>query len=361
MLRAVMTTPASSPSAPSSASFGVVFDALSFMIDGSRFAVMAADRTTTAIWRREASLFVHPLEHVSNVTAIFFLKAPLHASTAELVFYMQNLEDGAWRHVCRLDNARPTCAVKLPYVPTLAVEALPSLAAPSARGTSAAAAAVHQRTPGYAATPEPVVLRPPTSSTPGNYPAATPPVRHAAIPTTTPTPATAPARPSSSRFRHGADAHAAATPTQQHLPSMPGASAAAAPASDNSRLQRSASVQLRASSTRDIEHIVFEGKMTGPAGLPSDPAELLQLGAQKLGTFKSALEASVSSLKAESSDQASLKGLLRDRWVKLTEEYVTWVQMTLLDPVKAPDLKSERRRLNAMADAIIEKLKSECS
>ena len=91
--------------------------------------------------------------------------------------------------------------------------------------------------------------------------------------------------------------------------------------------------------------------MTGPAGLPSDPAELLQLGAQKLGTFKSALEASVSSLKAESSDQASLKGLLRDRWVKLTEEYVTWVQMTLLDPVKAPDLKSERRRLNAMADA----------
>ena len=56
-----------------------------------------------------------------------------------------------------------------------------------------------------------------------------------------------------------------------------------------------------------------------------------------------------------------MKGLLRDRWVKLTEEYVTWVQMTLLDPVKAPDLKSERRRLNAMADAIIEKLKSECS
>ena len=101
--------------------------------------------------------------------------------------------------------------------------------------------------------------------------------------------------------------------------------------------------------------------MTGPAGLLSDPAELLQLGAQKLGTFKSALEASVSSLKAESSDQASLKGLLRDRWVKLTEEYVTWVQMTLLDPVKAPDLKSERRRLNAMADAIIEKLKSECA
>ena len=60
----------------------------------------------------------------------------------------------------------------------------------AAAGTSAAAAAVHQRTPGYAATPEPVVLRPPTSSTPGNYPAATPPVRHAAIPTTTPTPAT---------------------------------------------------------------------------------------------------------------------------------------------------------------------------
>jgi len=249
--------------------FGVVFDTLSFVIDGARFVDMAhADDVVRAVWTPDATWFVQPLEALKNVTCMFALKQPLFSPTAHFNFYFYNNEHGTWTEVCRLNNSRPACTVSLPYVPTLGVE-MP-------------------RSPVVHAPADPI------------------PNMNEPVP-----------------------AGDAPTPT------------------------------YRERITRDIEHLVFEGKMVGPDGLPRDPAELLQLGSTKLGAFKVALESSVSEMFGQSTNLASLKALLEDQWIRLTEDYLGWVQTRLLDPVEASDLRIERRRLNVLAESIITWLRNQ--